>query len=99
MRFAAVTTGTRLVEVILGPDGTDVDLRSALGLARKLNTLAIVERTAGPGLPAEGLARVTCRARLGGETFQRTPGGTRRALKKQFQAAGIPSWCRGAPLL
>lgn len=50
MRFAPVTPGTRLVEVILGPDGTDADLRSALGLARKLNTLAIVERSSGPSL-------------------------------------------------
>ncbi len=59
----------------------------------------VVERITGPGLPAERLARATCRVRQGGETFQRTPGSTRRALKKQFQAAGIPSWCRQAPLL
>ena len=59
----------------------------------------VVERIDGPGLPAERLARATCRVRQGGETFQRTPGSTRRVLKKHFQAAGIPSWFRDAPLL
>jgi 3-hydroxyacyl-CoA dehydrogenase len=47
MRFAPVSSGTRLVEVVLGPDGSDDDLRIALGLARRLNTLAVVERTSG----------------------------------------------------
>ena len=59
----------------------------------------MVEPTHEAGLPAELLARATCLPRQGGETFQRTPGGTRRALKKQFQAAGVPPWSREAPLL
>jgi 3-hydroxyacyl-CoA dehydrogenase len=50
MRFAPASSGTRLVEVVLGSDGSDEDLRIALGLARCLNTLAVVERTAGISL-------------------------------------------------
>jgi tRNA(Ile)-lysidine synthase len=42
-----------------------------------------------------------CRAstRRGGEQFQLTAGGMPRSLKKQYQAAGVPAWRRGGPLL
>lgn len=50
MRFAPLGNATRLVEVILGPEGSETELRAALGLARRLNALAVVERTSGPSL-------------------------------------------------
>lgn len=45
------------------------------------------------------LKRVQVRPRTGGEQFQRAPGTPPRALKKQFQAAGVPAWQRQGPLL
>ena len=38
-------------------------------------------------------------ARGGGEAFQRAPMTPARALKKQFQAAGVPAWLRAGPLV
>lgn len=37
--------------------------------------------------------------RTGGEQFQAGPGRPPRALKKQFQAAGVPAWQRDGPLI
>ncbi|MBL0720227.1 tRNA lysidine(34) synthetase TilS [Piscinibacter sp. Jin2] len=51
-----------------------------------------------PGLPPDWLPRLEARARQGGERFQAGPGRPPRALKKQFQAAGLPAWARQAPL-
>lgn len=51
------------------------------------------------GLPLALLAHAAWRLRTGGESFQRAPRSTPRSLKKQFQAAGVPAWARGAPLL
>jgi tRNA(Ile)-lysidine synthase len=50
------------------------------------------------GVPAE---RFTLRlaARAGGEQFQLAPQRPARALKKQFQALGVPPWERLGPLL
>lgn len=45
------------------------------------------------------LQRVQARAREGGERFQRAAATPARALKKQFQAAGLPAWQRQGPLL
>jgi tRNA(Ile)-lysidine synthase len=42
---------------------------------------------------------LTVRARRGSERFQRDPHGLPRSLKKQFQAAAVPAWQRGGPLL
>lgn len=39
------------------------------------------------------------RNRLPGDQFQSAPGACPRSLKKQFQAAGIPSWQRQGPVL
>lgn len=54
---------------------------------------------AGAGIELARLQRVQLRPRSGGEQFQRAAGTPPRALKKQFQAAGVPAWQRQGPLL
>ena len=51
------------------------------------------------GLAWAELAALVARPRRGGEQFQSHAAGVPRALKKQFQAAGVPAWLRDAPLL
>lgn len=51
------------------------------------------------GLPASLLQAVQARPRQGGEQFQAQPRGLPRSLKKCFQAAAVPAWQRGGPLL
>lgn len=51
------------------------------------------------GVAPELLAGAVARPRSGGEQYQAGPGRPPRALKKQYQAAGVPSWCRGGPLI
>lgn len=51
------------------------------------------------GIPRARLVALSWRPRSGGEQFQLHPGGVPRSLKKCFQAAGVPAWQRGAPLL
>lgn len=50
------------------------------------------------GLPWSCLRELRVAARTGGETFQIAANRPARSLKKQFQAAGVPAWMRGAPL-
>lgn len=45
------------------------------------------------------LAGAIARPREGGEQFQTGPGRPARSLKKQFQALGVPPWCRDGPLI
>ncbi|MEY2873648.1 MAG: tRNA lysidine(34) synthetase TilS [Pseudomonadota bacterium] len=51
------------------------------------------------GVSLDLLRRLTARPRSGGEQFQRAPGTPPRALKKQYQLAGVPAGARGGPLL
>jgi tRNA(Ile)-lysidine synthase len=51
------------------------------------------------GVLAELLQHCELRARSGGEQFQRSSKTVPRSLKKQFQAAGVPAWQRGGPLV
>jgi len=51
------------------------------------------------GVAAIRLARLTQRARAGGEQFQRAPASAARSLKKASQEAGLPPWRRAGPLL
>lgn len=51
------------------------------------------------GIACAGLDEIEVRSRMGGERFQSHGRGVARALKKQFQAAGVPAWARVAPLL
>lgn len=59
----------------------------------------LIETVDAGGLAQAGSDAVELRARQGGERFQSHARGVPRSLKKQFQAAGIPSWARAAPLL
>lgn len=58
-----------------------------------------VSTAAGQGVPAQWLVQADLRQREGGEQFQRALRSTPRSLKKQFQAAGVPSWERDGPLV
>jgi tRNA(Ile)-lysidine synthase len=51
------------------------------------------------GVALSSLVHARLQPREGGEQFQRTPRGTARALKKQYQAAGLAEWQRGGPLV
>ncbi len=52
---------------------------------------------AGVGIAA--LRRLELLPRTGAEQFQAGPGRPARALKKQYQAAGVPANQRGGPLI
>jgi tRNA(Ile)-lysidine synthase len=58
-----------------------------------------VRAVAHGGLAAARLRDACLRHRQGGERFQGAPQGVPRSLKKQYQAAGVPSWERGGPLV
>ena len=51
------------------------------------------------GVPLAWLAHLELRERSGGERFQSGIGRPPRSLKKQFQAAGVPTWERTGPLV
>jgi tRNA(Ile)-lysidine synthase len=51
------------------------------------------------GIEPSRLRKASLRQREGGEQFLSHPGGVPRSLKKQFQAARVPAWQRGGPLL
>ena len=51
------------------------------------------------GVPVALLRGLRARPRSGGEQFQRAAGTPPRALKKQYQLAGVPAEGRGGPLL
>lgn len=51
------------------------------------------------GVPAAWLTDVRAAPRSGGERFRQAPHALPRSLKKQYQAAGVPAWQRGGPLL
>ncbi|RZL37567.1 MAG: tRNA lysidine(34) synthetase TilS [Rubrivivax sp.] len=55
--------------------------------------------TASHGIDVARLTRLTQRARLGAEQFQRAPASAPRSLKKACQEAGLPPWRRDGPLL
>ena len=58
-----------------------------------------VEAVAEGGVALKRLAQSLLQARTGGERFQCAPRGAARSLKKQYQAAGMPVWKRGGPLV
>lgn len=53
----------------------------------------------GPGLAPQQLRDCELRARSGGERFQSAPASLPRSLKKQYQAARVPTWGRSGPLV
>jgi tRNA(Ile)-lysidine synthase len=58
-----------------------------------------VRKVRAGGLPLALLAEAHCLPRSGGEQFQSHALGVPRSLKKQYQAAAIPAWQRGGPLV
>jgi tRNA(Ile)-lysidine synthase len=62
-------------------------------------TLQVSPAAGSAGVPAALLRQAWLRPRGGGEQFQAHAGGVPRALKKQFQDAGVPAWQRGGPLV
>ena len=80
------------------PLGVDLARIGSHRLAPWPGTLC-VEATSEGGLPLQALQRAELRARVGGEHFQHHAAGPARALKKQFQAQGVPAWSRDGPLL
>lgn len=58
-----------------------------------------VAATTGAGVPASLLAEAELRPRTGGERFQRAAGTPPRSLKRAYQSAGVPAWCRDGPLV
>lgn len=58
-----------------------------------------VSPVASGGVSLSALKGAQARPRSGGEQFQAGPGRPSRALKKQYQALGVPQWCRGGPLI
>lgn len=59
----------------------------------------VAQRVKEGGVPLAWLARLDLRAREGGEQFQAGIGRPARSLKKQYQAANVPAWGRGGPLV
>lgn len=57
-----------------------------------------VQRTTHAGVTLAWLGQLELRARSGGEKFQAGLGRPPRSLKKQYQAACVPPWCRTGPL-
>ncbi len=57
-----------------------------------------VRRTTHAGVPLAWLGQLELRERSGGEQFQAGLGRPPRSLKKQYQEAGVPPWCRTGPL-
>jgi tRNA(Ile)-lysidine synthase len=85
------------------PSATDMESLSMTGPGRRrlevwAGWLEVRTVTEGGVAPAR-LQACQARTRRGGEQFQLTAGGMPRSLKKQYQAAGVPAWHRGGPLL
>lgn len=59
----------------------------------------VATRVRAGGVAVARLAQLALVARRGGERFHTTSDRPARSLKKQFQAAGLPAWARGGPLL
>lgn len=57
-----------------------------------------VRRVPSEGVPLAALTQFELRPRGGGEQFQVGARRVPRALKKQYQAAGVPAWLREGPL-
>jgi tRNA(Ile)-lysidine synthase len=61
--------------------------------------MLVVSPVVTEGVPLGWLAECRLQARQGGEQFQLAAGRPARSLKKAFQAADVPAWARGGPLL
>ena len=73
--------------------------RYAIGAWPGLLSVESADADAPGVVPLARLASLQARPRQGGEQFQRAANTPPRSLKKQYQAAGVPAWQRGGPLL
>lgn len=99
-RGASVTATT----VALPAPGLDLHRPGAYALTAWQGVLLVRPFVSGEGhgagaLDPSCLRKALLRAREGGEQFQAAPRATARSLKKQYQAAGVPAWQRGGPLV
>jgi len=97
LRILALTTKTQ-APTEADPVQPALNLPGQRTLPQWHGRLQIVRVRAG-GLPLALLAQAECRSRQGGEAFQSHAKGVPRSLKKQYQAAGVPEWQRGGPLV
>ena len=89
--------GTR-AQPILDDVPLSIDAPGLYALAPWSGDLRVTPVSSG-GVRPSVLAGAVARPRTGGEQFQAGPGRPARALKKQYQALGVPQWCRGGPLI
>jgi tRNA(Ile)-lysidine synthase len=86
------------------PEWLDLHQPGELALPGWQGVLQVRPCVAGEGgdrlaLQPSSLCKVCLKAREGGEQFQAAWNRPARSLKKQFQAADVPAWQRGGPLL
>ena len=97
-RLAAVPARNPTATSSSLPQLAGIDSAGSYPVPGQAGRLHLVATPVG-GVPLDALRNAPWRVRSGGEHFQRAMGTPPRRLKKQFQAAGIASWQRDAPLL
>ena len=97
-RLAAVPARNPTATSSSLPQLAGIDSAGSYPVPGQAGRLHLVATPVG-GVPLDALRNAQWRVRSGGEHFQRAMGTPPRRLKKQFQAAGIASWQRDAPLL
>ena len=97
-RLAAVPARNPTAPSSSLPQLAGIDSAGSYPVPGQAGRLHLVATPVG-GVPLDALRNAQWRVRSGGEHFQRAMGTPPRRLKKQFQAAGIASWQRDAPLL
>ena len=97
-RLAAVPARNATAPSSSLPQRAGIDCAGSYPVPGQAGRLHVLAAPAG-GVPLDALRNAQWRVRSGGENFQRAMGTPPRSLKKQFQAAGIASWQRDAPLL
>ncbi len=95
---AAQDAGTTQESLILSAVSLNIDAPGLYALAPWPGHLRVSPVSSG-GVRLSALKGAQARPRSGGEQFQAGPGRPARALKKQYQAMGVPQWCRGGPLI
>lgn len=95
---AAKVAGVPQGQPILNDVLLNIDAPGLYALAPWPGHLRVTPVSSGGVRPC-ALASTLARPRAGGEQFQAGPGRPARALKKQYQAMGVPQWCRDGPLI
>lgn len=98
LRFQA-TEAAALPQAVAAPMSLRLDRPGLHALPGWPQGLLQVQACSEAGLPAAQLRQVQVLPRKGGERWQARTGAPPRSLKLQYQAAGVPAWERGGPLL